>query len=596
MLPSPSEDNVRNLKLCSLLAVALLLAGCGGGGGTRTPAPDPPPDPKAVLTTIAVSPAAFQLTVGSTQQYTAKGYDKLGGLMGGITFTFSSSNTGIAAVASSGTATGVSPGFANISASANRITGTANVTVVPVTPPPPISVLTSITITPLSATVQVGHTLTFTASAFDQNSKPMVVLFNWASSGASASVDIGGTATGVSSGVVQITASSGSITSPPASLTVANLAPPPTILRLSPPLALTASNYSIPLTIVGTGFDANTEVNGFSSVMTPESFTPTKLTVTVPASELTTDNVVSVTVSNSNGTSNALPFTIAKQGFVSLPFDDGYQSSYDYGFPIFDKAQIPYTWYIITHAPAPGNTYDASWAEITTVSQKPWVEIGNHTQTHAGVTSCPIGDTYCPNPWPVDDQGALVLKFLTILGANPVTITGSDSGLDPVGDTLTAETLGAQQDLQFMGFNPTTFAYPYGDYDMTSDPSLTLPFSQQRVELALQAIPGMQGARTVDFGYVTTGVNPYSLQTFTVDATVKLPAIENYITPALPGHFDPTMEWAIVTFHQVDEAGPDSVPHTLLQGLIDYLVANKIPVVTVNEGLIILNLNGQNYH
>jgi hypothetical protein len=34
----------------------------------------------------------------------------------------------------------------------------------------------------------------------------------------------------------------------------------------------------------------------------------------------------------------------------------------------------------------------------------------------------------------------------------------------------------------------------------------------------------------------------------------------------------------------------------LLQGLIDYLVANKIPVVTVNEGLIILNLSGQNYH
>ena len=567
-----------------LVLLSVVLSGCGGGGGTRTPPPPPPPDPKAVLTTITVSPAAYQLTVGNTKQYTAQGYDQHSNPMSGITFTFSSSNTNYVAITSSGTATGVSPGFANISATSGSITGTVNVTVVPVTPPPPVSVLTSISIAPLSATVQVGHTLTFAASAFDQNNKPMTVSFNWASSGASATVDTGGTAKGVSSGVVQIVASSGGITSPPASLTVANLAPSPTILRLSPPLALTASNYSIPLTIIGTGFESNTVVKFGPSVLTPVSVTPTKLTVTVPASELAANNTVSVTVSNDDGTSNALPFRIITQGFVSLPFDDGLQSSYDYGFPILDKAQIPYTWYIITHTPAPGNTYNASWTEITTASQKPWVEIGNHTQTHAGVSSCPAGDTYCPSPWPVDDQGHNLLKFLTILGANPVTLTNTDSGIDPVGDTLTAETLGAQQDLQAMGFNPTTFAYPYGDYDLT-------------VELALQAIPGMQGARTVDFGNVTTGVNPYTLQTYTVSATVDLDAAKGYIAPALPGHFDPTKQWTIVTLHSIDQTtDPDSVPHTLVQGLADYIVANKVPVVTVNEGLIILNLVGQNWH
>jgi hypothetical protein len=36
------------------------------------------------------------------------------------------------------------------------------------------------------------------------------------------------------------------------------------------------------------------------------------------------------------------------------------------------------------------------------------------------------------------------------------------------------------------------------------------------------------------------------------------------------------------------------VDHTLIQGTVDYLVQQKVPVVTNNEGMIIENLNAPN--
>jgi hypothetical protein len=55
--------------------------------------------------------------------------------------------------------------------------------------------------------------------------------------------------------------------------------------------------------------------------------------------------------------------------------------------------------------------------------------------------------------------------------------------------------------------------------------------------------------------------------------------------------------WLIVLFHRVDETGSCcssiSVDHSLIQGMVDYLVQQHVPVVTNNEGLIIENLNAQ---
>ena len=65
--------------------------------------------------------------------------------------------------------------------------------------------------------------------------------------------------------------------------------------------------------------------------------------VTVPAAELTSltppGQPVLVTVTNpapNAGTSSALPFSITRQGLVSINFDDGYQSMFDNGLPILE--------------------------------------------------------------------------------------------------------------------------------------------------------------------------------------------------------------------------------------------------------------------
>lgn len=561
-----------------------------------TIAPDPP-----VLTSIVLTPGNAQIAVGGSQQYSATGYDQYSNAMTGLAFTYSSGNINLVSVDSNGLATAVAPGMTSIGVSASGVSVTAGVTIVPPPPPPPPPpVLGSITLAPATiTTLAIGSTETFTASAFDTTDKPMVVAFTYNStSPTTASVDTGGTVTAMSAGSTSITASSGSVTSNISQVTVDPL---PSILRLSPPIALVGSTFSVPLTITGTNFKAHdTTVNGFSVPLQPFTMTPNKLTVMIPPSEFAVAETVNVTVTTSDGTSNALPFYVTAQGFVSINFDDGYQSTYDNGLPIFDKAGMSYTWYIITQKPQPAPSYFANWMEIVSQAAKPNVEIGNHTRTHAGVP-----------------QADGTIKFLSLLGPTPTTLDSPDYG-SPVVTDLPDETTGAQQDLIGMGVTPTTFAYPYGDYDYSPDPGNdpnSLPLSQQPVELAVQAA-GMKGARTTNFcadspshlpqcGYVGGNASdklPYALFAFEVNQNgnlTTLDIIKYWTTPALPASVGlyPTKTWTIITFHQVDEdqtVEVDSVDHTLLQGMVDYFIAQKIFVVTSDEGMTIMGLNGLN--
>ena len=166
----------------------------------------------SVLTTIAVTPASASITQGSTQQFSAEARDQNGNPMSPQpTFTWTSSNTAVASVNSSGLATGVAAGGpVTITAASGTISGTASLTVTASAP-----VLTSITIDPTTASIAVGATRQFTAAARDQNGNPMSPqpTFTWTSSNtAVASVNSSGLATGVAAGgPVTITAASGTI-------------------------------------------------------------------------------------------------------------------------------------------------------------------------------------------------------------------------------------------------------------------------------------------------------------------------------------------------------------------------------------------------
>ncbi len=81
-------------------------------------------DAAAVVDHIVIAPADVTVTQGATQQFTATAYDAANNTIPGTTFTWASSNTAVATVNTSGLATSVSVGDANITATSGSVIGT----------------------------------------------------------------------------------------------------------------------------------------------------------------------------------------------------------------------------------------------------------------------------------------------------------------------------------------------------------------------------------------------------------------------------------------------------------------------------------------
>lgn len=202
--------------LAILAAACLSLAGCGGSSSTTTTTSTTAP------ASVVVNPASA--TVGVAQQFTfsATLKDSSGNSISNTSYpiTWSSDNTSVAAVDGSGVATAISAGTAKITATAS-ISATQTIASTPATltvnP-----VVSSITISPPSATTTVGGTVQFSAVPKDKNGNPITgIQIAWFSSFANvATINNAGLATGVSKGTVTIVASAGGVQSSPAPLTV----------------------------------------------------------------------------------------------------------------------------------------------------------------------------------------------------------------------------------------------------------------------------------------------------------------------------------------------------------------------------------------
>src|SRR5262245_6457657 len=110
----------------SLRRVVLTGLGCVGlaWAGDHATAPPVPP-------AIVVTPGGDTVwTLGRTRQFAAQARDANGNPVSGVTFTWQSSNSGVATVdAATGVVTAVANGLAVISAHASGLTGQANVAV-----------------------------------------------------------------------------------------------------------------------------------------------------------------------------------------------------------------------------------------------------------------------------------------------------------------------------------------------------------------------------------------------------------------------------------------------------------------------------------
>lgn len=226
LAPSKSNNKAKRsatlASLCPLLTALAMLLGCGGGGGAIG---GDHASVASVLSSISISPPTATVLVGSTQRFQAAAMDQNGQPMPAA-FVFSSSN-GVATVSSTGLAKGMAVGTTTITASTGGQTASVSLTVIAA--PPPSPVLTQISVSPSTASIQVGQQQSYIAVGYDQFNNVMSgVAFTWASDGGSSIATMNGNmATGLSAGTVHVTASAAGVSSAPASLTVL---PPPRVL------------------------------------------------------------------------------------------------------------------------------------------------------------------------------------------------------------------------------------------------------------------------------------------------------------------------------------------------------------------------------
>ena len=158
-----------------------------------------------VPTTVEVTPDTVALTaLGQAAQLTAEVRDQGGRVMAEARVSWSSADTMVAQVDSTGLATAAGGGATVVTAAAGEASADAVVTV--------MQLADSVSVSPSAATVALGDTLRLVAEAFDENAHSVegAVLNWWSSDSSVARVDGTGLVRGVAEGVASVTATAGS--------------------------------------------------------------------------------------------------------------------------------------------------------------------------------------------------------------------------------------------------------------------------------------------------------------------------------------------------------------------------------------------------
>src|SRR5207253_4220921 len=155
------------------------------------------------VATVAVSPPTASIQPGQTVQLTATLKDVNGNTLSGRTVTWSSSNTSVATVSSSGLVSGVTPGSATITATSEGKSGTSFITVTNI----PVA---TVSVSPPTASIQQGQTVQLTATPKAASGNTLSGrTVTWSSSNTSvATVSSSGLVSAVTPGSATVTAAS----------------------------------------------------------------------------------------------------------------------------------------------------------------------------------------------------------------------------------------------------------------------------------------------------------------------------------------------------------------------------------------------------
>jgi uncharacterized delta-60 repeat protein len=186
----------------ALLATALGGLACASGGSA--PSDSGTTDPVA---TVGLSPASANVLIGTSATFTAVARDAAGQALT-VPLSWSSSNTGVAAVDNTGRVQGISVGTAVITASAGGVTSLGSTVSV-------VQGLSAIALAPASLSVAQGGSASLTVTCTDSAGATVATPpLSWTSSApAVASVNSAGEVLGLGSGSAQISASYQGVTS-----------------------------------------------------------------------------------------------------------------------------------------------------------------------------------------------------------------------------------------------------------------------------------------------------------------------------------------------------------------------------------------------
>jgi hypothetical protein len=225
--------------------------------------------PTVTLTSISVAPASANIAAGATQQFTATATYSNGSTANvSSTASWTVGTPAVANINSSGLTTGVAAGSAIVTASLSGISGNASLTVTA-----PTETLTSIAVAPPSASIAVGATQQFTATATYGNGSTANVSSTalWTvATPAVATINSGGLATGITTGSTTLTASltgitgSASLAVTPA-VTVTSIAVAPS----SASIAMDATQQFTATATYSNGSTANVSSTALWTVATP---------------------------------------------------------------------------------------------------------------------------------------------------------------------------------------------------------------------------------------------------------------------------------------------------------------------------------------
>lgn len=206
---------------------ATITATSSGKSGTAIVTVTATPPPPPVVTTVTISPNAASVVAGATVALSATVKDAQGNVITGQPLTWSSNNTGVATVNSTGVVTGIAAGGATITASTSGKSGTSSITVTSPPPPPP-PVVTTVTVAPSAPSIVAGATVTLSATVRDAAGNVMTgQTVTWSTNNAAAAtVNSAGVVTGVAPGSATIIATCAGKTGT-SNVTVSAPPPPP---------------------------------------------------------------------------------------------------------------------------------------------------------------------------------------------------------------------------------------------------------------------------------------------------------------------------------------------------------------------------------